>query len=89
MEVRIPFKAGTDNAAAKKDPKGVFHYTYRAGQQEEIRKIRSKYLFGEDKMEQLRRLDRSAVRKGMILSLTAGIADCLVFGTGMCCTLLW
>lgn len=89
MEVRIPFKAGTDNAAAKKDSKGVFHYTYRAGQQEEIRKIRSKYLFGEDKMEQLRRLDRSAVRKGMILSLTAGIAGCLVFGTGMCCTLLW
>ena len=40
-------------------------------------------------MEQLRRLDRSAVRKGMILSLTAGIAGCLVFGTGMCCTLLW
>lgn len=40
-------------------------------------------------MEQLRRLDRSATRKGMILSLTAGIAGCLVFGTGMCCTLLW
>ena len=49
------------------DRKDTFHYTYSARQQEEIRNIRKKYLPQEpkeDKMEQLRRLDRSAAKKG-------------------------
>ena len=46
-----------------------FHYTYSAKQQEEIQHIREKYLpKTEDKMEQLRRLDRSATKKGTIVS---------------------
>ena len=39
-----------------------FNYTYSAKQQEEIKNIRKKYVAPEeDKMEQLRRLDRSGV----------------------------
>lgn len=70
--------------------KGAFHYTYSAKQQEEIRKIREKYLpKEEDKMELLRRLDRGAARKGTAVSIAAGIIGCLLLGVGMCCTILW
>lgn len=70
--------------------KDVFQYTYSAKQQEEIEKIRKKYLPPqEDKMEQLRRLDKSATRKGTALSITAGVAGCLLMGVGMCCSMVW
>ena len=74
------------------DRKATFHYTYSARQQEEIRNIRKKYLPQEpkeDKMEQLRRLDRSAAKKGTRVSLIVGIAGCLLLGVGMCCTMVW
>ena len=74
------------------DRKDTFHYTYSARQQEEIRNIRKKYLPQEpkeDKMEQLRRLDRSAAKKGTRVSLIVGIAGCLLLGVGMCCTMVW
>ena len=65
-----------------------FHYTYSAKQQEEIQHIREKYLpKAEDKMEQLRRLDRSATKKGTIVSVALGVIGCLVMGIGMCCTM--
>ena len=42
-----------------------FIYTYSAGEQEEIKQIRQKYLRPEEnKMEQLRKLDESATKKG-------------------------
>ena len=67
-----------------------FHYTYSAKQQEEIQQIREKYLpKTEDKMEQLRRLDRSATKKGTIVSVALGVIGCLVMGIGMCCTMEW
>ena len=70
--------------------KNVFQYTYSAKQQEEIEKIRKKYLPPqEDKMERLRRLDKSATRKGTALSITAGVAGCLLMGVGMCCSMVW
>ena len=51
-----------------KDTNSRFKYTYSAPQQEEIKRIREKYLPGEeDKMEQLRRLDHSATSKGCLL----------------------
>ena len=51
-----------------------FEYTYSAPQQEEIKRIRQKYLpKEEDKMEQLRRLDQSAAQKGTAAALIAGI----------------
>ena len=68
----------------------TFTYTYSAKQQEEIRNIRSKYLpKEEDKMEQLRRLDRSASKKGTVVSVTLGVIGCLLLGVGMCCTMMW
>ena len=68
----------------------TFHYTYSAKQQEEVQRIRKKYLPPEeDKMEQLRRLDRSSTRKGTIVSIIVGAAGCLLLGVGMCCTMVW
>jgi hypothetical protein len=68
----------------------TFQYTYSAKQQEEIRKIREKYISKEEnKMEQLRRLDESATRPGSIAALALGILGALVLGVGMCCTMLW
>lgn len=67
-----------------------FEYTYSAPQQEELRKIREKYLpKEEDKMEQLRRLDRSAAQKGTVWSLVVGILGALVMGAGMSCCMVW
>lgn len=68
----------------------AFEYTYSAPRQEEIKKIREKYLPQEEnKMEQLRRLDRSATRKGTSAAITLGTIGCLVLGVGMCCCLVW
>jgi len=70
--------------------KETFNYTYSAKQQEEIKKIREKYVPKEaDKMEQLRRLDASVSRKGTIISLVIGIIGTLIFGTGMSMCLVW
>ena len=68
----------------------TFQYTYSAKQQEEVQRIRKKYLpRQEDKMEQLRQLDRSSTRKGTVVSVVVGVAGCLLMGIGMCCTMVW
>ena len=68
----------------------TFQYTYSAPQNDEVKKIREKYLPKEEtKMEQLRRLDESTTKKGMACSLTLGIASALILGIGMCCAMLW
>ena len=70
----------------------VVEYTYSAAMQEEVKKIREKYTQTpkeEDKLETLRRLDASVTKKGTILSLISGILGTLIFGTGMCCCLVW
>lgn len=55
-----------------------------------MRRIREKYEIKEEsKLEQLRRLDESVTRPGLIASLTVGIAGTLLFGAGMCCTMVW
>ena len=70
--------------------KETFEYTYSAKRQEEIEKIKKKYLpQTEDKLEQLRKMDQAVTRPGIIWSLVLGILGCLVFGVGMCCTLVW
>lgn len=69
----------------KKETEG-FTYTYSAKEQEEIKKIRRKYTVAEDhedKMEQLRRLDRSVTDKATVTSLVIGIIGALVLGIGM------
>ncbi len=68
----------------------TFRYTYSAKEQEEIRRIREKYIPREaDKMEQLRRLDAGATQKGTVLSLVVGIIGALLLGVGMCCCMVW
>ena len=74
------------------ETKEIFHYTYSASQQEEIKSIREKYAppaQSEDKMERLRKLDASATKPGTIVSLVVGIIGTLILGVGMCCTLVW
>lgn len=67
-----------------------FTYTYSAKEHAEVQHIRSKYLpRTEDKLEQLRRLDRSVTQKGTVAALIAGILGTLILGTGMCCVLVW
>lgn len=72
--------------------KEVFEYTYSAKQQEVVKRIREKYVQTpkeEDKLERLRRLDAGVTQKGTIVSLIFGIVGTLIFGTGMCCCLVW
>lgn len=72
------------------DNKETFSYTYSAKQQEEIKRIREKYVPKQaDKMEQLRCLDASVTRKGTIASLVVGIVGALVMGFGMSCCMVW
>lgn len=68
----------------------VFEYTYSAPQQDEVKKIREKYLPKEQsRMDQLRDLDHKVTQKGMALSLAIGIIGSLILGIGMCCTMVW
>ena len=61
-----------------------FSFTYSAAQQQEIESIRQKYLPKEEsKMEQLRRLHRSASQKAQTWAITLGIIGTLILGTGM------
>lgn len=70
--------------------KETFSYTYSAKEQEEIKKIRKKYVPKEaDKMEQLRRLDESVTKKGTVISLVVGIIGALILGTGMSMCMVW
>lgn len=72
------------------EKKETFEYTYSARQQQEIEQIRSKYLpKQESKMDQLRRLDQSATKKGTAVAIFLGVIGCLLLGIGMCCTMVW
>lgn len=67
-----------------------FQYTYSAAEQEELKKIRSKYLPPEeDKMETLRRLDAQASQKATRLSILLGLVGALILGLGMSCCMVW
>lgn len=66
------------------DDNKTFNYTYSAEQQEEIKRIRKKYAApAEDKMEQLRKLDRQASQKAQAWSIVLGVIGALILGTGM------
>ena len=74
------------------EKKEIFHYTYSASQQQEIKRIREKYMpptQEEDKMARLRKLDAGVTKPGTIVSLIVGIISTLIFGVGMCCTMVW
>ena len=68
----------------------IFHYTYSAKEQEEIKAIRKKYTApeeNEDKMAQLRRLDASVTAKAQAAALVCGVIGALLLGTGMSLTM--
>lgn len=68
----------------------AFEYTYSAKRQAEIEKIRNKYVpREEDKLELLKKLDRDVTKAGTIWALVVGMIGCLLFGIGMCCTMVW
>ena len=63
-----------------------FNYTYSAKQQEEIKKIRNKYMSSHeavDKMTRLRKLDQSVTSKATTKALIIGIIGALIMGLGM------
>lgn len=67
-----------------------FSYTYSAREQEEIKTIRQKYMSQEEnKMEQLRRLDKNATWKGTIVASILGVIGAFFLGIGMCCAMVW
>ena len=70
----------------------TFTYTYSSAQQEEVKRIRDKYApptQEEDKLERLRKLDKSVTKPGLIAALIVGIVSTLILGFGMCCTMVW
>lgn len=66
-----------------------FSYTYSAKEQEEVSRIRKKYVAEENKMEQLRRLDAGVTEKATMISIIAGVIGALILGVGMCCAMVW
>ncbi len=69
--------------------KETFEYTYSAAQQEEVEKIKRKYMPKEDdKLSQLRKLDAAVTRPGMIMGIILGVVGLLVFGGGMSCCMV-
>lgn len=74
----------------EKKEENTFQYSYSAKQQSEIEAIKKKYMpKQEDKLEQLRKLDKSAETPGTIVGLILGIVGTLVMGTGMSCVMVW
>ena len=61
-----------------------FEYTYSAQQQQEVERIRKKYLPKEEsKMDQLRKLHGIPTQKAQSVSLAVGIIGALIMGAGM------
>lgn len=79
-----------NNDNRNNETRSTFHYTYSAQEQEELRRIRQKYAPPqEDKMEQIRRLDRSVYERGTVASIITGVSGTLLLGIGMCCAMVW
>lgn len=67
-----------------------YHYTYSAGQQQELRELRAKYLPREETaLEHLHRLDQSVTSRGTLWSIVTGTAGSLVLGLGMSMVMVW
>ena len=70
--------------------KEVFVYTYSAPQQNEVQKIREKYLPEEvTKLDRLRAMDAGVTKRGTAVSLIHGVLYALVLGLGMSCCMVW
>ena len=63
-----------------------FSYTYSAGEQAEVRRIREKYAptaRPEDKLARLRRLDAGVTQAAQAVALVFGVLGALILGFGM------
>lgn len=70
--------------------KEVFEYTYSAPANNEVARIREKYLPKEmTKLDQLRALDAAVTKRGNAISIVHGILYSLVLGLGMSCCMVW
>lgn len=68
----------------------TFEYTYSSKKQEEIERIKNKYIsVQDDKMDMLRKLDQSVTVLGTIWSIVIGMIGTLIFGAGMSFSLVW
>lgn len=68
----------------------TFQYTYSARDQEELKRIRNKYVPKEEnKMDQLRRLDARVTQKATMNAIIVGVIGALILGIGMCCCMVW
>lgn len=68
-----------------------FEYTYSAPQQEEIKRIKEKYMPKEKtltKLEQVRLLDKRPEQAGTAAALALGIVGTLMLGLGMSYTMV-
>lgn len=71
-----------------------YSYKFSSREQEEIKKIREKYIDSElkpqeDKSERIKKLDRKVSTSCAVFSLTLGVIGLLVMGTGMSLVLVW
>ena len=68
----------------------TFQYTYSAKEQEELKRIRSKYIPKEEnKMDMLRQLDAQVTQKATMYAIIVGVIGALILGTGMSCCMVW
>ena len=66
----------------------TFSYNYSARENKEVQEIRKKYLpEGENKLGELKRLDKRVQESGMLEALVVGVLGFLIFGTGVCLTI--
>lgn len=74
------------------DEKKTYSYSYSADENNEIKRIREKYLEPDEretKLEQLRRLDASVHKYAVAASLTVGIIGALILGFGLSCIMVY
>lgn len=75
------------------EDKETFTYTYSAQQQRQIREIREKYIpqlpAVPDKLDELKALDKSVSRAGLLPAILVGVIGALTLGAGMSCALVW
>ena len=67
-----------------------FEYTYSAPEQEELRRIREKYIPRvESNLEKARRLDAGVTQKAAYRAILVGVIGTLTMGSGMSMCLVW
>ena len=66
----------------------IFKYNYSSSENEEVKRIRNKYIPKEEsKLEMLKKLDSKVQNAGITPSLVLGMSGCMIFGIGICMAL--